>query len=125
MIHFNMKNLKYLLRMAIFLTFLGHGISAIKGNDLWLAYLEVVGFSLEKSKELIPIIGIFDVIIAFIILLKPYKYVVLWAVIWAFSTALIRPISGEPIWEFIERGSNWITPLILYILIIKNSNSDI
>jgi hypothetical protein len=120
-----MKNLKYLLRIAIFLTFLGHGISAIKGNNLWLAYLEVVGFSLEKSKELILIIGIFDVIIAFIILLKPYKYVVLWSVIWAFSTALIRPISGEPIWEFIERGSNWITPLILYISITKSSNSDI
>lgn len=124
MINFNLKHITYLLRLAIFLMFLGHGMFAIKGNPGWLVYLETVGFSLETSKKLITIIGFLDVIVAFIILLKPIKFVILWALFWTFSTALIRPISGESIWAFVERGANWIVPLILYLLIIKTKSDE-
>ena len=62
-----------------------------------------------------------DILIAIIILFKPYKYIVVWMVLWAFSTALIRPLSGEPIWAFIERGANWGAPLALYCLLRINS----
>jgi hypothetical protein len=113
------KRTECLLRLAVFLTFLGHGMTAISGNADWLVYLETVGFSIETSKHLIILIGFLDVIVALVVLVKPFKLVVLWAVIWTFTTALIRPISGEPIWEFVERGVNWIVPLTLYILIDK------
>ena len=43
--------------------------------------------------------------------------IVLWALFWAFSTAVIRPLSGESIWAFIERGANWIAPLVLFNLL--------
>lgn len=119
----SLNNIEYILRIAVFMLFLGHGIFALMGTAKWLVYLETVGFSLEKSTELIFLIGILDVLVAFVILLKPYKYVVLWAVIWAFSTALIRPISGESILTFIERGGNWGAPLALfYLLNYKESN---
>lgn len=113
----NNKLIEILLRFAVFLTFFGHGIFALKGNEHWLEYLYVVGFSSEISEKLIFFIGVLDIIVSLIILIKPNKYLVLWAVIWAFSTALIRPISGESIWAFIERGSNWIAPLVLFLLI--------
>jgi hypothetical protein len=45
--------------------------------------------------------------------------VLLWAIFWAFITALARPMAGEPILEFIERASNWIAPLVLYLMIKK------
>ncbi|WP_034040765.1 hypothetical protein [Wocania ichthyoenteri] len=115
------KLLELLLRTSVFLTFFGHGIVAIKGNEHWLVYLETVGFSREISDELIFYIGALDIIIALIILLRPNRYLVLWTVIWAFSAALIRPISGEPIWAFIERGSNWLAPLVLYLLILNKN----
>ncbi len=117
--HFNLKYLSYLLRLAIFLMFLGHGMIALKGNPGWLVYLETVGFSLEMSKKAIVAIGFLDLIVALVVLLKPLKPVVLWAFIWTFSTALIRPISGESIWAFVERGTNWIVPLVLYLLIVN------
>jgi len=65
-----------------------------------------------------------DVLVALMILIKPfkkpYKYIVLWAVIWGFSTVLIRPISGESILAFIERGANWGVPFSLfYVLKLK------
>ena len=121
-----MKNIsiQYLLRVAVFLTFLGHGLVAVSGNIKWLIYLEKAGFSIEQAKQLIPIIGIIDILVAFTILIRPVKYVVLWAVIWAFSAALIRPISGESILAFVERGSNWIAPLALYFLLLKNKINE-
>ena len=119
------QSVEKILRVAIFLTFLGHGIVAIQGNLQWIKYLTFIGFSSEKASETLVLIGFLDILVALTILIKPYKYVVLWACIWAFFAALIRPLSGEEIWAFIERGSNWMTPLALYIcLIIKSKNQN-
>jgi len=107
----------------VFMTFLGHGIYALMGTPKWLVYIQTVGFSLDISKKLIVIIGIIDVLVAITILLKPFKYVVLWSVIWAFSTALIRPIAGESILAFIERSTNFGAPLALFYLL--NYKSEI
>jgi hypothetical protein len=111
------KKLELILRVAVSMTFLGHGMVALGGSVKWLVYLETAGFSIESAKDVILMIGGLDLVVAALVLFKPYKYVVLWAVIWAFSTALIRPISGESIWAFIERGANWGAPLALFFLL--------
>ena len=113
--------LELVLRIAIGMTFLGHGIHAVQGNAKWLVYLETVGLTLDWAKDVIEIIGMADLMVAFIVLLKPHKYVVLWAFVWAFSTAVIRPLSGESIWEFVERGANWGAPLALYLVLTQKS----
>lgn len=119
------QSVEKILRVAIFLTFLGHGIVAIQGHLAWIDYLEFIGFSSDRASDILPLIGFLDILVALTILIKPYKYVVLWASIWAFSAALIRPLSGEEIWAFVERGSNWMTPLALYIcLMIKSKNQN-
>ena len=112
-----LKLVEFALRLGVFLTFFGHGYLAFKQNPMWIPYLQTVGFSPETSKQLIVWIGALDMFVAFIVLVKPLKYVVLWASIWAFSAALIRPISGEPIWSFVERGGNWLPPLALFVLL--------
>lgn len=113
----NINRIEWILRIAVFMTFLGHGLVALNDNTHWFSYLETVGFSKEISKNLLMYIGTLDIIVAFIVLIKPYKYIVLWAIIWAFSTALIRPITGESILVFIERGANWGAPLALFYLL--------
>ena len=105
---------EYILRIGVFLTFFGHGIVAVSGNPDWLKYIECIGISNYNAKLLINFIGYLDLFVAFSVLLRPNKYILIWATIWAFSTAVIRPISGESIWEFVERGSNWALPLALY-----------
>lgn len=114
-----------LFRIGIFSTFFGHGYLAFTKNKSWIPYLEVVGFSKEQSLHVLPLIGILDILVAIIILIKPNKIVILWAVIWTFSTALIRPISGESIFAFIERGANWILPLIFLLIYNKFNNPKI
>ena len=113
---YNKNNtIEWLMRIGVALTFFGHGYFAYSGNVSWIAYLNTVGFSDVNAMQIMPYIGILDFIVALIILVKPFRIVLLWAVVWAFSTALIRPLSGEPIFTFIERGANWALPLALYL----------
>jgi uncharacterized membrane protein YkgB len=107
--------LTYLMRLGIFLIFVGHGAVAWNAPAHWAGYLRTVGFSEEHAYALLPCIGVIDIIVGIITLLYPLKIVILYATIWAFATAIVRPLSGEEIWSFIERGGNWILPLILLI----------
>lgn len=120
----SIKTVEYILRVAVFLTFFGHGYLALTGKQSWLVYLETVGFSIENAMKIMPVIGGLDIVIAIIVLFKPYKYIVLWMVFWAFATALIRPLSGQVIWDFIERGANWGAPLALYFILKLKSQSN-
>lgn len=111
-----MPYLKLILRIGIFGTFLGHGMFAFYVNPAWIPYLMVVGFSDTSARVLMPYIGILDFIVAFFALFLPLRIIILWAFIWTFATALVRPIAGLPVWDFVERSANWTVPLALLIL---------
>jgi hypothetical protein len=59
--------------------------------------------------------------VALIVLTRPVRIILLWAVFWGFWTALVRPIvSGftGPSWlDFIERFANWGAPLALLLML--------
>ena len=109
--------LEILAKIGVFGTFLGHGIVAIGINPKWIPLLTCFGFSEEQAVALMPVIGIVDIIVAITVLLYPIRAMVVWAVFWAFLTALSRPISGEHFIEFVERSSNWCLPLVLLFLL--------
>lgn len=113
------KKLEYLSRFGIFATFLGHGVFAFNVNVKWIPLITCFGFSEEFAVDAMPLIGVLDIIVAFIVLIYPLRAIVFWAFLWAFLTALSRPISGDSIFEFVERASNWGLPLVL--LFIMNS----
>lgn len=110
------KIFEWTLRIGIFGTFLGHGIFAFGINPNWIPLITAFGFSEENAITIMPYIGIMDIVVAIMALIKPLRIIVIWALIWAFMTALSRPISGQPIIEFIERTSNWAVPMALIIL---------
>ena len=47
------KKLELILRVAVSMTFLGHGMVALGGSVKWLVYLETAGFSIESAKDVI------------------------------------------------------------------------
>lgn len=108
--------MQYLMRLGIAGTFIGHGLFAIGIEPKWISFLTTVGFSYEGAREIMPIIGYMDLVIAIFVVLLPIRIILIWATIWAFSTALMRPIVGLPIMAFVERAANWILPLSLLIL---------
>ena len=112
----NSKKVEWILRIGIAGEFLGHGVFALQVKQSWLSYFSVVGISPETGAVLLPLIGIADLAVAFLMLVKPLRVVLVWATFWGFFTALIRPLNGEPIWDFVERWANWAAPLaLLYI----------
>jgi hypothetical protein len=117
----------WILRIGVFGTFLGHGVFAFMKNPGWFPFLEFWGFDQQQIEVLMPIIGIVDIGVALSTLLKPSKYVLLYAVVWAFMTALMRPLVGGSWWDFVERAANWAAPLALYLWYFKlgqGSDSD-
>jgi hypothetical protein len=102
-------------RVGVFGTFFGHGVVALGINPRWIPLLTCYGFSETQAITLMPYICIADIIIAFVVLIYPIRAIVIWAILWAFMTALSRPISGENVIEFVERSANWVLPLVLLI----------
>ncbi len=107
---------EWILRLGIFGTFLGHGILAIGVKQGWIKYLTFVGFSEPTAATVMQMIGYMDVLVAIFALFWPINIVLIWATIWAFATALIRPLTGEPVWDFVERSANWAAPLALLMI---------
>jgi hypothetical protein len=46
-------------------------------------------------------------------LAAPARGVLLFVFAWELGTEALRPLAGEPIWEFIERGGSYGAPLAL------------
>jgi len=110
------QKVHYTLRIACALCFIGHGSFGIITKTIWCNYFSVFGIGEALSFKLMPFVGSIDILLGLIILIYPIRAVVLWLVIWGFITALLRPLSGEPFPEFIERFGNFGTPLALLIL---------
>lgn len=115
------KKTELVLRIGIFGTFLGHGVFALMTKQGWIPYFTALGFSESFATTMLPLIGAFDILVGLWILIKPNKYVLGWAAFWGFWTALVRPLAGEPIWDFVERSANWAAPLALLYLVNKKT----
>ena len=125
----NTKLIEWVLRIAVAGEFAGHGMFALQGKQQWVGWVsELTGADVVLAARLIFIVGIIDVVVAVIVLIRPIRIVLLWAAFWGFWTALVRPLVGEPIWDFIERFANWGAPLALYFLLraktLPRSNSS-
>ena len=108
------------LRIGVAGEFLGHGVLALQGKADWIGWFTKFGVSDQgTAATLLTLVGFLDVCVALIVLIKPIRPVLLWAIFWGFWTALLRPIVGMPIWDFVERFANWGAPLALYFLLKK------
>ena len=106
----------WVLRIAVAGEFLGHGVFALQQKAGWIKYFEAVGISAEGAMTLMPYIGVMDIFLAVLVLVKPIRIGLLWMAFWGFWTALLRPIAGEPIWDFVERWANWGAPFALLLV---------
>jgi hypothetical protein len=106
----------WLLRLACAAEFIGHGAFGILTKAVWVPYFGVVGIPEHLAYLLMPVIGTIDITLGILVLLTPVRAALLYMAFWGFMTATIRPMAGEPIWEFLERAPNWGVPLALLYL---------
>ena len=110
------KKVYYTLRVASAMCFIGHGAFGIITKQIWCNYFAVFGIGEKTAFTLMPFAGTFDILMGLIILFYPLRAIVAWLIIWGMITAVLRPLSGEPFAEFIERAGNYGAPLSLLIL---------
>ncbi len=116
----NDKKIMWVLRIAVAGEFLGHGMFGIQGKADWIRWTqELLNVDTSLATTIILLVGIMDILLAIMVLVKPIRPLVLWMAIWGLWTALLRPIVGMPIWDFVERLANAGAPLALYYMIKK------
>lgn len=115
----NTKLLEWVLRISVAGGFFGHGMFAIGGKEGWFKYFQSVGINdNETILTLLFLVGVMDITLAILLLIKPVRIAILWMAIWGLWTAMIRwPIGPDPVWDFVERWPNWGAPLALLLLL--------
>ena len=114
----NQKTIEWVLRLGIAGEFVGHGVFALLGKAQWVGWIsQMIRVDNVTAAQLLWFIGVFDLVVALIVLVKPIRLALLWATFWGFWTALLRPLVGESFWDFIERWANWAAPLALLFLL--------
>lgn len=114
----NPKLIEWVLRIAVAGEFIGHGVFALQGKKQWIGWFSNFGISdVGSATQLLFFVGVMDIAFALLVLIKPVRIALLWITFWGFWTALVRPLVGEPIWDFVERWANWGAPLALLLLL--------
>ena len=113
----NVKSAEWVLRIAVAGEFIGHGVFAIQGKMDWVSWFGTFGITdIGLATQLLFFVGIMDIALALLILMRPVRAALLWMAFWGFWTALIRPLVGMPVWDFVERSANWGAPLALLLI---------
>jgi uncharacterized membrane protein YphA (DoxX/SURF4 family) len=109
---------EWILRIAVAGEFIGHGVFALQGKEGWFKYFYALGINdPDVILTMLTFVGVMDLVLALVVLLRPIRLLVLWMALWGLWTALIRwPLGPDPVWDFVERWANWGAPLALLFI---------
>jgi len=110
------EQVAWALRLTTALLLIGHGgFGAAMAKPDWLRYFSVVSISPDTATAagLTARFGWFEIALGLLVLLLPLTPVLVFVVLWKVGTELLRPLAGEPFWEFVERGGSYAAPLAL------------
>ena len=105
------RRLHWTLRIAVAMCFVGHGAFGVITKAEWVPYFAVVGIPSDWAFAVMPVIGSVDILLGLAALISPRPIVLLYMAVWGLWTALLRPLSGDVIWETLERAGNYGVPL--------------
>jgi hypothetical protein len=119
-----------MLKVSLFVIFFVHGLSCFLMHPVFIDY--IIGLSefftnnyikQSTAETILIIIGIIDVAIAFLILIKPLKWVLIWMIIWGFLTSFLRIVDGSIFnyTEFLIRMPHFIIPLV-YLMLLQQKH---
>jgi hypothetical protein len=112
--NFQHRRLRWVLRLTTVLLLFGHGaLHLFVRKTLFITQYNFVGL---PGSVIEPWIGAFECVVAFAVLFKPGRGLLLGVVLWKLATEALSPIAGSPIWVFIEHGGSYAAPLALAFL---------
>ncbi|HUQ81644.1 MAG TPA: hypothetical protein VM076_10920 [Gemmatimonadaceae bacterium] len=95
----------------------GHGaLSAFNAKPTLVSHYALVGL----PPAALTMTGWAEIIAAVIIAIRPNATLLLGVVVWKMATEALYPVSGTPIWEFVERAGSYAAPLALALILIES-----
>jgi hypothetical protein len=76
-----------------------------------------IGAETVRSLSLIAIVGWCEIALGIAVLIRPFRGLLLFVFLWKVGTELLRPLAGEPIWQFVERAGAYAAPLALLVIL--------
>jgi hypothetical protein len=115
----------WILRVTTALLLIGHGGFDFAMGKSWARYAAAVGISptAVAAHPLSPMAGWFECLLGLLVLAWPTGSLLLFVFAWKVAIEAFRPLAGEPIWEFIERGGSYGAPLALGWLLSRREES--
>jgi hypothetical protein len=113
------------IQLSIFLIFMSHGIGCFLKNALYIDYIigfigDYTPFSIKQyqAEQLLNIIGIIDVVVAVLVLVKPSKSLLYWLIFWGLLTSLLRIVDAGIFnyTEFLIRAPHFGLPIAMLII---------
>lgn len=106
----------WVLRLGAAFCFIGHGAFGFLTKAAWVPYFAVIGIPESWAWRLMPLVGAVDVVAGMAVLFAPRGLPLVYMTVWAFWTALLRPLAGESVFETLERAGNYGVPLALLFM---------
>ena len=109
----------WILRVGTALLLVGHGGFGVwMHKKVWLSYFAEVGISGSTVADwnLYYLIGWFEIALGLAVLLKPVRPLLVFVCAYKLGTEFLRPLAGEPLWEFIERAGSYLAPVALIMV---------
>ncbi len=100
------------LRLTTALLLAGHGLLALGGKPLLVKHLAAV----ELGPAHVPSLGLVELALAAAVLVAPAAPLLLAIVAWKVATEFLFVVTGDPVWEFVERGGSYGAPLPLALI---------
>jgi phosphohistidine phosphatase SixA len=112
----NDRALWWTLRVGAALCFIGHGAFGIITKEAWVPFFGLVGIGREAAFTLMPLVGTVDILAGCLLLVRPVPVVLLYMTTWALWTAALRPLTGDSVFEMLERAGNYGVPLAMLLM---------
>jgi len=114
----NIRNkIEWGLRIILAIVFISRAIPAFMGEPEWIGLFTNIGVASDLARVLLILIGISDTLIAILLLVKPIRAVVVWAIIWPIVPAIGTYLAGSPLdFVLVHYGSLVVATLFLLYL---------
>jgi hypothetical protein len=97
----------WILRVSVWACYVGHGMFGIRQKVDWLAFYRPFGIPDAIATHTMPLVGLVDVTMGYLVLLRPTRVVLMYTAAWGIFTALLRPLAGMSFFETLERAGNY------------------
>ncbi len=109
------RGVHWILRASVSTCFVGHGMFGIRQKAEWLVFFEPFGLPQSLAWALMPVIGLVDIALGSLALLRPTRALYMYTASWGIFTALLRPLVGMSFFETLERAGNYGPSLALLL----------